>query len=155
MTSLISLLIILALTFAAGGIGSYFTFPSIPTWYADLVKGPLNPPNWVFGPVWTTLYVLMSIAAWRIWKKREIKGGKRAFALYVAHLFLNAYWSIAFFTLHDLPQAFAVLLVLWISILAMVIWFFKIDRAAGILMLPYLAWVTFAGYLNYTVMVLN
>ena len=155
MKTIRSLIAILAATFAAGGIGSYFTYPSIPTWYASLTKGPVNPPNWVFGPVWTTLYMLMAVAAWRIWKKRTQPGGKRAFALYVSHLFLNAYWSIAFFSLHDLAQAFAVLLVLWLSIFVMVIWFFRIDRIAGALMLPYLAWVTFAGYLNYTLMTLN
>ncbi len=140
----------------AGIIGSFFTFEAIPTWYATLVKPTLNPPSWIFGPVWTTLYLLMGIAAFLVWKKGwEQKEVKIALGIFTGQLVLNTLWSIIFFGLQSPGWALIDILLMWISIVATIIVFYRISRPAAYLLLPYLAWVSFASYLNYAIWTLN
>lgn len=151
------LLASIALPLLIGYVGSAFTMPQIPGWYADLLKPTLNPPSWVFGPVWTTLYVLMGIAAFRVFKKRAKapKLAKKALGLYAVHLFVNLSWSLVFFAGQDPESAIAVILLLWAMIITLVLWFSRIDKWAALMLVPYLAWVTFATYLNISIAVLN
>lgn len=140
----------------AGALGSIFTYSEIPGWYATLVKPSIAPPNWIFGPVWTTLYVLMGTAAWLVWQKGwGTPGVKYALALYVLQLILNALWSYLFFGMHDLWLAFYELVVLWLSIAGTMYLFYSLSPVAAALLIPYLAWVSFAGYLNYLLASLN
>lgn len=140
----------------AGIIGSVFTVSSIPTWYADLNKASFNPPNWVFGPVWLTLYTLMGIAAFLVWEKRK-NNQKVNFALkiFVIQLIINSLWSIIFFGWHQVLLALVTILVMWALILFTIIKFWPISKTAGILLLPYLLWVSIATSLNYFILVLN
>lgn len=140
----------------AGIIGSVFTTPSIAGWYASLVKPALNPPAWVFGPVWTTLFALMGIAAFLVWRKGlDRKDVKIALVLFVGQLVLNALWSIIFFGLRGPGGALIEIVFLWLAILAMIIAFAKISKTAAWLLMPYILWVSFAGYLNYSIWMLN
>ena len=139
-----------------GLIGSLFTTPAIPSWYAGLVKPSFNPPNWIFAPAWILLYTLMGIAAFLIWNRRNGKKKiKTALVLFSVQLVLNSLWSIIFFGLH-LPQyAFLEILVLWFFILLTLLSFYKISKPAGPLLLPYILWVSFATILNLSIMILN
>ena len=140
----------------AGVVGSLFTTPSIPSWYAALQKPSFNPPNWIFAPVWTTLFVLMGIAAFIVWNKGlDKKGVKTALALFIIQLVLNMLWSYLFFTLHSPLYAFVEIIILWLAILLTMLKFFPISRAAGYLLLPYILWVSFAAVLNFTIFRLN
>lgn len=152
-SSLLVLLGFLAAALAVGYLGGRVTAPNIPGWFEGLKKPPFNPPNGVFMPVWTTLYVLMAVAAWRVWRKAGM--GSRALAFWVAQLVLNLAWSFIFFGAHALFAAFVELLVLWLAILSTMLAFRRIDRPAAWLMLPYLAWVSFAGLLNGAIWRLN
>ncbi|EKE07304.1 MAG: hypothetical protein ACD_18C00124G0001 [uncultured bacterium] len=140
----------------AGLIGSLFTFSAIPNWYSTLEKPVLNPPNWIFGPVWTALYVLMGISAFLIWregwKKKEVK---IALTIFGVQLFLNAIWSIIFFGLQSPAWAFLNIVLLWITIFWTIFAFFKISKLATFLLVPYILWVSFAGYLNLAIWLLN
>jgi tryptophan-rich sensory protein len=142
----------LAASMAAGVIGSRFT-PG--AWYADLAKPAWTPPNAVFGPVWTALYVLMGVAAWLVWRRGGFSGAPVALGLFLAQLVLNALWSVLFFGLHLPGAAFAEILVLWAAILATTILFWRVQPAAGALLLPYLLWVGFAAALNLQLWRLN
>jgi tryptophan-rich sensory protein len=139
----------------AGGVGAVFTTPSIGGWYAGLVKAPLNPPNWIFGPVWTLLFALMGIAAFLVWEKRKERGVKTALAVFALQLALNVLWSVLFFGAHAPGAAFVDIIALWLAILWTIIAFWKVTRPAAWLLLPYVLWVSFAAYLNYSVMILN
>ncbi len=140
----------------AGFIGSIFTVNSIPNWYAGLNKPVLNPPNWIFAPVWLTLYVLMGISLFLI-----VKNGlgsninRNAFYLFIVQLFFNAIWSIIFFGLQQLFVSVMVIFVLWLLILSCILSFRKISAASSYLMIPYLLWVSFAAYLNVSFLLLN
>jgi len=140
----------------AGIIGSLFTTPSIPGWYAGLVKPSFNPPAWVFAPVWTTLYAMMGLAAWLVYekglKRPEVK---KALAVFAAQLVLNTLWSIVFFGAHQLLGAVIVIVLLWAMILWTILLFRKISRPAAWLLVPYILWVSFASVLNVTIWVLN
>ncbi len=156
MRKTISLIVSFALAYSAALIGSFFTVGGIATWYGSLTKPELNPPNWLFGPVWTILYALMAVAAWRIYERRRHE--KKAWPLlviYGGHLAVNAFWSVAFFAMHNITLAFMVILVLWLMIAYLMAGFYRIDRAAGLLLVPYLAWVSFAAYLNLSILLLN
>ena len=146
----------IAVALAAGIIGSLFTMPSIPTWYAQLEKPAFTPPSWVFGPVWTLLYVLMGTAFFLAWKK-NFKGAKRNVAIgaYALQLALNVLWSIAFFGWHSPLAGLVVIVLLWLSIAATMVVFFRVSKTAAWLLLPYLLWVSFASLLNYAVWMLN
>lgn len=140
----------------AGIIGSVFTVSSIPTWYATLNRPPLSPPNWLFGPVWTTLYALMGIAAFLVWKKGlDRKDVKLALGIFLGQLVLNSLWSIIFFGLQNPGAALVEIIFLWLAIVATIIAFAKISKSAAWLLLPYLLWVSFAAYLNYSIWTLN
>lgn len=140
---------------AAGILGSVFTASSVKGWYLTLTKPAWNPPSWVFGPVWITLYALMGIAAGLVWNQRDVPGAKLALFIYGMQLVLNALWSVLFFGLKNPGLAFVEIIVLLISIVVTTVLFFKINPLAGALMLPYIAWVAFASYLNFTLWQLN
>lgn len=141
--------------FSAAGLGSLWTFPSLGDWYAELNKPSWNPPNSVFGPVWTTLYALMALSAWLIWRQRERASVAWPLTLFGGQLVLNALWSGIFFALHRPGWAFAEIGLLWPMILATALSFWRIHRIASILLFPYLAWVSFAAVLNGTIWQLN
>lgn len=140
-------------TLAVGAMVSVFTEPNIAGWYAALTKPSFNPPNFVFAPVWTALYVMMAVAAWRVW--RVVGVMSVALMLYFLQLTFNFAWSLIFFAQHLIEIALIDIASLWIAILATTIAFFRADRIAGLLMLPYLAWVSFATVLNYEIWRLN
>lgn len=146
MKAFLVFLLLLSVCLAAGWLGSYATLPAIPVWYRGLVKPPLNPPEWVFGPVWTLLYILMAISAWLVW--RRVGFASTALKLFFVQLLLNATWSFLFFGLRRPDYAFGEILLLWAAILATMIAFWKVRPLAGALFVPYLAWVSFATYLN-------
>jgi benzodiazapine receptor len=140
----------------AGLIGMLFTTPNIPTWYAALEKPFFTPPNWLFAPAWITLYVLMAVAAFLVWRKGLGEEGVRcALIVFLVQLVLNALWSVVFFGLHSPLWGMVVILALWVAILLTIIKFFRLSVAAGSLMLPYILWVSFASALNIAVWVLN
>ncbi|MFC1937552.1 TspO/MBR family protein [Chloroflexota bacterium] len=140
----------------AGAIGSIFTTPAIPTWYATLEKPAFTPPNSVFAPVWLTLYLLMGIAVFLVWRRglRE-SGGKRAFALFWGQLVVNMLWSVVFFGLKSPLAGVVVIVILWLAILFTIIRFFRVSEPAGWLLTPYILWVSIASYLNIGVWLLN
>jgi tryptophan-rich sensory protein len=140
-------------TLVVGAAASVFTEPNIAGWYAALAKPSFNPPNWIFAPVWTALYVAMAVAAWRAW--RVVGVMSVALMLYFLQLTFNFAWSLIFFAQHLIEIALIDIAVLWIAILATMIAFFRADRIAGLLTLPYLAWVSFATLLNYEIWRLN
>jgi len=140
----------------AGVVGSTVTVSAIPTWYVGLTKPSFNPPNYLFGPVWIILYTLMGIAWYLVWlkgtEKKEISFSVRLFGV---HLVVNALWSIIFFGLKELGLAFIVIVVLWGMIGYLAKLFYKIDKRAAYLLLPYWAWVSFASLLNFSIFWLN
>jgi benzodiazapine receptor len=141
---------------SAGFIGSFFSVDSIATWYTTLHKPAFNPPNWVFGPVWTTLYILMGISAYLVWMmgwdKKEVQVALWVFSL---QLVLNTLWSILFFGAKELFWAFVEIVFLWMAIAVTVFLFYRLSRNAALLMVPYLLWVSFAAFLNYSIWQLN
>ncbi len=143
---------LLALSFGAAAIGT----PFIPgDWYAALAKPSWNPPSWVFGPVWMLLYTLMAVAAWLVWQRGEGGARRLALGLYAVQLALNAAWTPLFFGLHLLGVAFVEILLLWLAIAATIAAFHRVHRLAAWLLVPYLAWVSFAAVLNFTLWRLN
>lgn len=124
-------------------------------WYAQLHKPAWNPPNWVFGPVWTLLYITMAIAAWLVWRRGGFMAQKKPLSLFLLQLFLNGLWTPLFFGLHWPGLALLDLLLLWLALLATVIAFWKVRPLAGALLVPYLVWVSFAGALNCALWRLN
>lgn len=163
MRNLLQLIASVAVTELSGIIGAVFTAPSIPTWYAGLVKPTLNPPAWVFGPVWTTLYALMGISLFLIWHRhsdvftnvRMSRLFKWAVGVFFFQLALNTLWSIFFFGLQNPALALFDIILLWLAILTTMILFYRISKLASYLLVPYLLWVTFAAYLNYSILMLN
>jgi len=140
----------------AGIIGSVFTAPAIPTWYANINKPSFSPPNWVFAPVWATLFLLMGISLFLIWRKGlNEKNVKIAFFFFIFHLGLNTLWSILFFGLKSPFAAFIEIVFLWIAILVSIILFFRISKIAAYLLIPYILWVSFASILNFSIWRLN
>lgn len=141
----------------AGAFGSLFTSASVGTWYPTLVKPALNPPSWVFGPVWTVLYVLMGIAAYLVWSNPNVmkEEKRRALKIFALQLVLNAAWSVVFFGLLSPLLALINIVLLWCAILWTIVAFVRIARPAAWLLAPYLAWVTFATYLNAAIWLLN
>lgn len=145
-----------AIALAVGAVGGLATASSVTTWYPGLDKPPFNPPNAVFGPVWTGLYVLMALAAWRIWRAGPADGRRRrALTLYGVQLALNLAWSLIFFGLRQPGLALAEVVVLLAAILATIAAFWPIDRPAALMLVPYAAWVTFATALNFEIWRLN
>jgi benzodiazapine receptor len=147
----LTLFALLAATLAVGFLASQVTVPSIPGWYAGLHKPSFNPPNWLFAPVWTTLYVLMAVAAWRTWRK----AGVPPLGLYALQLALNGAWSFIFFGAHAIGLALVEIVLLLVLVLATMWRFWRTDRIAGLLFVPYTGWVLFAGVLNTAIWRLN
>lgn len=152
----VALLIAATLPLALGGLGSFATRSSLSLWYRDLDKPAWNPPDWVFGPVWTVLYVLMGIAAWTVWRigwhEQRVRLG---LVLFGVQLFGNLLWTWLFFGLRSPGLALAEIVVLWVLIVLTTGQFFRINRIGGVLLLPYLIWVSFASVLNAAVWYLN
>ncbi|MBI2547022.1 MAG: tryptophan-rich sensory protein [Candidatus Aenigmarchaeota archaeon] len=146
----------IAVCLLIGALGSVFTAPSIGTWYASINKPSFNPPNWIFGPVWIMLFLLMGVSAYLVWEKC-LQQKKAVNALYVfgAQLALNFLWSVLFFGLHKPLYALIEISALWAAIAMTIMEFRKYSRTASMMLLPYLAWVTFAAVLNYAIVVLN
>ena len=142
--------------FLAGGIGTLFTASAIPTWYALLNKPGFSPPNWLFGPAWTILYTLMGISLAIVWQKGlKTKKVRDALYLFGIQLGLNALWSPVFFGAKNLFLALIIIILMWIYILKTILAFRKINKTAGYLLYPYIAWVSFASILNFSVWLLN
>ncbi|OGE84742.1 MAG: TspO protein [Candidatus Doudnabacteria bacterium RIFCSPHIGHO2_02_FULL_46_11] len=140
----------------AGVLGSVFIVSAIPEWYAGLAKPDLAPPNWIFGPVWATLYFLMGLAAFLVWRRglehREVRLALQVFGL---QLMLNALWSIIFFGMQMPGLALAEIVIMWLAIVWTIVVFYRLSRPAAYLLWPYLAWVSFAAYLNYAIWFMN
>jgi tryptophan-rich sensory protein len=150
--SILGLLVSIGITFSAAYVGSRFP---VDAWYGALTKPSWNPPNWVFGPVWGLLYLLIAIAAWLVWREKGFAGAGMALAIFGIQLVLNAAWSWIFFGLHELGFALVEILVLWGAILWTILAFWRVTTVSGILLIPYLLWVTFASVLNFTLWNLN
>jgi benzodiazapine receptor len=140
----------------AGFIGSLFTTPAIPTWYASLAKPSFTPPNGVFAPVWITLYFLMGISAFLVWRRgMENPRVRRALVLFGAQLLLNVLWSALFFGLRSPLAGLIDILILWVALLLTILYFFRVAIAPGLLLIPYILWVSFAAALNFSIWMLN
>ena len=159
--SVLALAGFLLLCYAVAAIGAYSTTPAIPTWYADLTKPSFNPPNWIFAPVWTALYALMALAAWLIWRTptepQTLQDSARLDALiaFYIQLVLNFLWTPIFFHYHQILVAAVIILLLWLAILLTIVLFWRVRPLAGVLLMPYIAWVTFATALNLAILRLN
>ncbi len=151
----LGLIVSLLLCYSVAGLGGWWTAGAVSSWYPTLQKPPLNPPNWVFGPVWSLLYTMMAIAAWLVGKRVGLTGGRVPLGLFVLQLVLNLAWSGLFFGMKSPTLGAIDIILLWSAILATTITFWKVNKAAGALMTPYLLWVSFATYLNLGIWWLN
>ena len=156
MKNVLKLIISIILVWIVAGLGSLFTASSVSTWFTTLAKPSFSPPNWLFGPVWTILYLMIGIALFLVWTTKANKILKRkAYYIFGIQLILNTMWSVAFFGAHNPFLAFIIIVLLWISILLNIIEFYKIKKSAGLLLLPYILWVSFAAVLNFAIYWLN
>ena len=142
----------LAVCFGAAAMGALF-MPG--EWYASLQKPSWNPPGWIFGPVWTALYTMMAVAAWVVWRQGGWDKQRKPLLIFLVQLALNAFWTPLFFGLHWPGVAFAEIILLWLAIAATIVVFRPVSRTALMLLVPYLAWVSFAAVLNFTLWRLN
>ena len=145
---LLKLLVSIALPLGVGAIAGMFTAQSVPEWYAALNRPSFNPPNWIFGPVWTTLYILMGISFFLVWKQDASKERNQAILIFSLQLLLNFAWSFIFFYFHMIGFALVEIILLWVSIIIMLVLFYKAKPVASYINIPYLLWVTFATILN-------
>lgn len=152
---ILALVLLIGLCLGVGGLGGAVTAESVTTWYATLNKPSFNPPNWIFGPVWTALYILMGVAAWRVWRAADRDTARGPLAVFALQLAVNLGWSVAFFGLRNPGLAVIVILALDLLVLATALMFRRIDRLAAWLLVPYLAWISFATLLNVTIWRLN
>ncbi len=156
MRNSLKLIVSILMCLLAGGLGTIFTISQIPTWYAALNKPSFNPPNYLFAPVWTTLYILMGVSLYLVWKKTlKTKKVRDAVYNFGVQLVLNAIWTPIFFGLHSLLIALIVIIAMWIYIVKTIQSFAKVNGIASLLLYPYLAWVSFATVLNFSVWFLN
>jgi tryptophan-rich sensory protein len=139
----------------AGVLGSLFTSPAIPTWYKTLNKPFFTPPDWIFGPVWISLFILMGISLFMIWRRQDHPRFKLTLVFFLIQLILNILWSVAFFGLRSPLLGLVDIVLLWVAILLMIQHFSKVSGMAGFLLLPYLLWVGFAALLNFYLWILN
>jgi len=159
--TVIALILFLLIAYLVAAFGTVATISNVNGWYAQAMKVAWSPPNWIFGPVWTALYTMMAVSAWLIWRRRRFEYVRPALALYVAQLFLNSVWTPVFFGGYELIGSIAlwvglaVILLLDICVLACVLVFWPVSRAAAILLMPYLAWIIFATSLNFGLAILN
>jgi len=150
----LKLLISIAIPLIIGFLGSVFTTNSVKTWFVTIIKPSFNPPNWLFAPVWTFLFILIGISLYLVWdSKKENK--KFAYYIFAFQLIFNLLWSILFFGLHNPLLALLDIFVLWVLILINIILFYKISKSSAYLLMPYLLWVTFATILNFSIFLLN
>jgi len=147
------LIVSIAISLGVGALSGYLTKNSMSL-YQELVKPPLTPPGWIFPIVWTILFALMGLSAYLIYVS-DSKEKNQALQIYAIQLMLNFIWSLAFFNMQAYLLAFVILILLWISIIAMIKVFYEINPLAGKMQVPYLLWVTFAGYLNLAIYLLN
>jgi tryptophan-rich sensory protein len=152
---MIALLLWLVLCVGGGALVGFTSDSGNTEWYQSLVKPPWNPPSWVFGPVWTTLYALMGVAAWRVWSRGGWAAQAAALRLFLVQLALNFSWSYIFFGFRQVELALAEIILLWLFIALTIRAFARVDRAAAWLLAPYLAWVTYAATLNGAIAILN
>ncbi len=152
---LLKLLLSIVLCEGVGILGSIFTIPSITTWYSHLNKPIFNPPNWIFGPVWTTLYLLMGISLFLVLEKKLKIQKNFLLILFSVQLLLNFLWSVMFFAWHLPTLALVDIALLWISITLLIVDFWKFSKIASVILIPYLLWVSFASVLNLWVAILN
>jgi benzodiazapine receptor len=145
----------LVVCFAVAAVGGAVTAGSVLTWYPTLDKPVFTPPDWLFGPVWAALYAAMAIAGWRVWRVAGFAGARIALSLFAVQLALNGAWSILFFGAHRIGLALVDIVFLWSAILAVTVAFWRIDRLAGVLFLPYLLWVGYAAVLNAAIWLRN
>jgi tryptophan-rich sensory protein len=147
------LALLLLLCLGVGALGGFATSSAIESWYRTIAKPSWTPPDWLFGPVWTLLYIMMAVAAWLVWKTKDRIGP--AMALFAVQLALNLAWSFLFFGARSPGLAFIELVMLWVAVLLTMLAFFGRSTAAGLLFVPYLAWVSFAGALNLAIWAMN
>ena len=147
-SNIIKLAVSLLLPLSIGAVAGMFTSQTVPTWYASLNRPLFNPPNWIFGPVWTTLYILLGSSFFLIWKEHPSKERNLAIKVFSIQMLLNFAWSFLFFYFNLIGVAFIEIILLWISIAAMIYLFYKIKPAAAYLNIPYLLWVGYATILN-------
>ena len=147
-SNITKLAISLLLPLSAGAVAGMFTSQAVPTWYASLNRPSFNPPNWVFGPVWTSLYILLGISFFLVWKEEASKERNLAIKVFSIQMLLNFAWSFLFFYFSLIGAALIEIILLWISIVAMIYLFYKIKPFAAYLNIPYLLWVSFATILN-------
>ena len=151
----LGLVVSIVVCFGVAALGSRATDPNIDGWYAALRKPPWNPPNWVFGPVWSVLYLLMAVAAWLVWRRRDFARVSLPLALFGVQLVLNGLWSVLFFGWHRPDLALIEIVFLWSAILATMLAFRRVVPLATRLLVPYLLWVSFAAVLNFTIWRMN
>jgi len=154
-TDILKLVASVILCQIAGFLGSLFTTPAIPTWYATLKKPFFTPPDWIFSPVWISLFILMGISLFFVWRRQGHPQFKKALIFFFVQLILNVLWSLAFFGLRLPLLGFIDIILLWIAILLTIQHFSKVSKFAGVLLLPYLVWVSFATLLNFSLWILN
>jgi translocator protein len=152
---MLKLIISLLLPFLAGAVGSLATFSAIPTWYAGLIKPAWNPPNFLFGPVWTILYIMMGISYYLVITQKFTKKVLAATRIYYFQLIFNTLWSVVFFGYKNPFLGLFVITVLWASIALTIIDFYRVKKVAAYLLVPYILWVSFASFLNLTIFLLN
>ena len=152
---LFGLCIFVALCLLVSAAGGVVTATSVDTWYQALAKPSFNPPDWVFAPVWTTLYFLMGVSGWRVWRRSASRATRGALALFGLQLFLNFAWSALFFGFQRIDLALIDIVILFVAIVANMILFWRIERLATLLLVPYAAWVVFAIVLNVFIWLLN
>lgn len=146
---------LIALCLAVGAAGAWATASSVSTWYQTIAKPSFTPPDRLFGPVWTALYVMMAVAAWLVWRKAGLEGSLRALVLFAIQLALNFAWSFLFFKARWIGGALVEIVLLWFAIAATIAVFRRHSQWAAILMMPYIAWVSFATVLNFAIWQLN
>jgi translocator protein len=151
----IGLIVLVVICFSLASVGGLFTTPSIPNWYASLLKPAWTPPNWIFGPVWSVLYLSMAVAAWLVWRQEGLKRGVLPMSLFGIQLFMNTLWSWLFFGLHSPGAALVDIVLLWMAIVATTWAFWHRSKVAGVLFIPYLFWVSFAIALNLAIWRMN
>lgn len=149
------LILFVAVCLGIAGAGGLFTAGSVQDWYPVLQKPAWTPPSWIFGPVWTILYVMMAIAAWLVWRKRQVDKVQGALGLFLLQLALNAAWSPLFFGLKNPLAGLLDIIPLWAAILVTLMFFLRISIAAGVLLIPYWLWVSYATALNFTLWIMN
>jgi translocator protein len=149
------LILFIAICLGIGGFGAIFTTTAVREWYPTLQKPPWTAPSWLFAPVWTALYLMMALAAWIVWRERLRAPVNKALAIFAFQLLLNAAWSPLFFGLQSPLAGLLVIIPLWAAILAALISFWRISPASGTLLIPYLAWVSFATALNLSIWRMN